>query len=225
MVMFPLVTVITPCSRPSDIDRIKEVFISQNYPNKEMLILMDEPGWTKDMDIENKIWQWGLPNASIATKRNHLCEYARGEIICHFDSDDYFAHDWITKTVAHMQSTGADTTGLSDAYFYRPHSQAWKYIWNGKQKYCIGGTLAYKKSIWQNNRFKETRDGFGEDTLFMRGAGRVIPHTYDKGFVAMIHGNNSTSHIGVQTNPRFNAISVAIIEDILGLDYGKYPVK
>lgn len=205
--------------------RAIEVFKSQDYPNKELLILMDEQGYTLDTDNEHSIYQWGLPGLSIAAKRNHLCEYAHGDIIIHQDDDDYFAPDWITKTVQHMQSTGADTTGLSDAYFYRPHSKAWKYIWNGKQKYCIGGTLAYKKSIWQNNRFKETRDGFGEDTLFMRGAGRVIPHTYDKGFVAMIHGNNSTSHIGVQTNPRFNAISTAIIEDILGVDYGKYPVK
>lgn len=220
-----MVSVIMPCSRPWMLPRAIEVFKSQDYPNKELLILMDEQGYTLDTDNENRIYQWGLPNVSIATKRNHLCEYARGEIIITQDDDDYFAPDWISKTVAHMQSTGADTTGLSNAFFYRPHSQAWKYVWNGKMPYCIGGTLAYKKSIWQNNKFKETRDGFGEDTLFMRGAGRVIPHSYERGFVAMIHGNNSTSHIGVQTNPRFNPISTAIIEDILGMDIGKYPVK
>lgn len=217
-----LVTVITPCSRPELLPRAIEVFKSQDYPDKEMLICMDNPGYTKHTDIEARVYQWGLPNASIATKRNHLCEHARGEIIVTQDDDDWFAPDWISKTVKHMQETGCDTTGLSDAFFYRPHSQAWKYIWSGKMKYCIGGTLAYKKSIWQNNRFRETASGFGEDTLFMRAAGRVVPHTYDKGFVAMIHGNNSTSHIGVQTNPRFHPVTPDIMREILGADYGKY---
>lgn len=223
--MCPLVTVITPCSRPDDIPRIKEVFAAQDYPQREMLILMDKEGWTRDTDNENRIYQWGLENASIATKRNHLCEHARGEIIMHMDSDDWFAPDWISKTVQHMQQTGCDTTGLSDAYFYRAHSQLWKYIWNGKMKYCIGGTLAYRRSVWENNKFRETISGFGEDTLFMRAAGRVVPHNYLHGFVAMIHDNNSTSHNGVLTNPRFHPLHPSLMVGVLGEDYRKYPVK
>lgn len=220
------VTVITPCNRPNDIPRIKEVFASQDYPNKEMLILMDHEGWTKDTDMENRIYQWGMSgNVSIATKRNHLCEYARGEIIMHMDSDDYFAPNWISRTVQHMLNTGADTTGLSDAYFYKAHSNLWRYIWNGKQKYCIGGTLAYRKSVWQDNKFRETATGFGEDTLFMRRAGVVVPHDYIRGFVAMIHGENSTSHEGVLNNPRFHPLHPSLMLGVLGDDYWKYPVS
>lgn len=218
-----LVTVITPCSRPADIPRIKEVFKSQDYQAKEMLILMDAEGYTKD--TEENIYQWGIPKASIAAKRNHLCEHARGEIILHMDSDDWFAKDWISRTVQHMQETGADTTGIDHAWFYKAHSQLWQYRWNGKCKYVVGGTMAYKKSIWQNNPFRETKDGFGEDTLFMQKAGKIIPHSHHDGFVAMIHDNNSTSHNGVKTNPRFHPHHPDYMRKVLGADYRKYPIS
>lgn len=219
------VTVITPCSRPEHVQRIKEVFISQTYSDKEMIVLMDIPGYTKDTDVDNCIWQWGTgKKLSIAAKRNECCHYAKGEIIIHMDDDDWFAPDWITRTVQHMQATDADTTGLDKAWFYRPHTRLWQYIWNGKMKYCIGGTLAYKRTIWEKNHFRETASGFGEDTVFMRGAGRIIPHDYTDGFVAMIHGKNSTSHNGVKTNPRFHPAHPGIAHKILGSDYDKYPV-
>jgi hypothetical protein len=204
--------------------RAIEVFKSQDYLNKEMLICMDKRGYTKDTDNEARVYQWGNP-LSIAGKRNELCSFAKGEIIITQDDDDWFAKDWITHTVNHMQATGADTTGLSNAWFYQPHSRLWEYRWNGKSKYCIGGTLAYKRTIWEQNKFRETASGFGEDTLFMAKAGRVIPHDYQNGFVAMIHGNNSTSHIGVKTNPRFHPHHPDYMRKVLGADYSKYPVK
>lgn len=207
------------------LQRAIEIFKSQDYPNRELLILMDKDGYTKDTENESRIYQWGLPNASIAAKRNHLCEYAQGEIIVTQDDDDWFASDWISRTVQHMQETGADTTGIDKAWFYKPHSQLWQYRWNGKSKYCVGGTLAYKKSIWEQNKFRETSDGFGEDTLFMQKAGRIIPHSYHDGFVAMIHGNNSTSHNGVKTNPRFHPHHPDHMRKVLGKDYNKYPIS
>lgn len=218
-----LVTVITPCSRPEMLPRAIEIFKSQDYPNKEMLICMDNPGYTKHTDIEARVYQWGNP-LSIAGKRNELCEYAKGDIIMHFDDDDWFAPDWISRTVKHMQDTGADTTGIDHAWFYKPHSQLWQYRWNGKCAYTVGGTMAYKRTIWQQNKFRETKDGFGEDTLFMQKAGCVIPHSYHDGFVAMIHGNNSTSHNGVKTNPRFHPHHPDYMCKVLGADYHKYPV-
>lgn len=217
-----LVTVIMPCSRPYMLQRAKEVFVSQDYPDKELLILMDSEGYTKDTDNENRIYQWGERGLTIAQKRNHLCEWAKGSIILHQDDDDWFALDWISRTVAHMQLTGADTTGIDKAWFYQPHSRLWQYRWNGKMPYCVGGTLAYKKSIWENNPFRETKTGFGEDTLFMGKAGRIIPHDYHDGFVAMIHGNNSTSHNGVETNPRFHVHHPDYMRKVLGADYGEY---
>lgn len=220
--MLPLVTVITPCSRPHMLQRAKEVFISQCYPNKELLIAMDIDR-TADTDMENRIYQWKC-TGSIATKRNNLCSHARGEIIAHLDDDDWVASDWLTKLVAHMVKTGADTTGINHAWFYKPHSQLWQYRWQGKQPYVVGGTLAYKKKIWERNPFRETATGVGEDTIFMRAAGRVIPHDYHNGFVAMIHDNNTTSHNGVRTNPRFHPHHPDYMRKVLGVDYDKYPI-
>lgn len=201
-----LVSIITPTTqdREPHLSRLREYVRRQTYTNIEHIIVYED--------------------GSIASKRNIACQQAKGEIIMHADSDDYIHPEWVERTVKHMIATGADTTGLDTAYFYQPHSRLWQFKWNGRQSYCIGGTLAYKRSIWEQNPFRDTKDGCGEDTLFMGKAGRIIPHKFIEGFVAMIHGNNTTSHIGVQTNPRFHNLHPSLMVAVLGKDYWKYPV-
>lgn len=192
--MAELVSCIMPCSRPDDLIRAIPLFVAQDYPNKELLILMDDEGYTKDTSIENRIHQWGIPSMVLGSKRNHLCEHAHGDIILHLDSDDFYASDWITKSVAALQ--GADMTGLTSGWFYKPHTNLWRYDYPKKaQPYVLGATMCYWKRTWERNRFKNVASG--EDAFFCANAGRIKPHEYITGFMAMRHGAN-TSGYGVE---------------------------
>lgn len=184
----PLITVITPLSRNTDIPNAIENYMRQDYPDKELCILNDD-GRTDYMSVDNSIWVWGQPNMNIGMKRNELCALAKGEIIVHFDSDDWYAPDYITRCVQQLQS--CDITGLSSAYFHKG-DEIYLYEYKGSQPYVIGSGMAYWKRVWERRQFRPIQSG--EDMHFQASNGIVKPHGYLEGFYATIHENNTASH-------------------------------
>jgi glycosyltransferase involved in cell wall biosynthesis len=180
-----------PCNRPEDLPQAIQLFINQDYPGKkELLILMDEQGYTKDTDNENNVYQWGIPGMNVGQKRNHLCQMARGEIIIHMDSDDVYAKDWISHSVNALQNTKADMTGLDTGIFRNLETgERWQYIWKPGQPYIMGATMAYWRKTWERAPFKELKDS--EDAAFCASAGLILPHGYVSGFEASIHPKNT----------------------------------
>lgn len=184
----PKVTVITPLSRNRDIPNVMENYLRQDYANKELCILNDD-GRTDYMDLEKRIWVWGQAGLNIGQKRNELCCLAKGEIIVSFDSDDWFASDYITRCVEQLQS--CNITGLSSAYFHKG-DEVYLYEYSGSQPYVIGSGMAYWKSVWDNKPFRPIQSG--EDMHFQANAGIIKPLDYIDGFIAHIHDNNTSSH-------------------------------
>lgn len=180
-----------PCNRPEDLPQAIQLFINQDYVGKrELLILMDAEGYTKDTDMENHIHQWGIPGMNVGQKRNHLCQMARGEIIMHWDSDDQYAKDWVSHSVNALLNSKADMTGLDTAVFRNLQTgQRWQYIFKTGQPFILGATMAYWRKTWERAPFKEINAG--EDAAFCATAGIVLPHGYVSGFEASIHPKNT----------------------------------
>lgn len=169
------VSIITPSTRNDRLPRLEAMVESQDYKDIEHIIIKGH-------------------GESIGKKRNKACEIATGDVIVHFDDDDFFAPDYISKSVKHLIGTKADVTGLSSAYFlHDDQSRAWLYKYNSKAPYVIGSGMMYYKRVWLHNKFKDVNNG--EDTIFLGNAGRIVPHDYINGFVASIHDNNTASHI------------------------------
>lgn len=239
MVSNPLISVIMPCNRPDDLPRAIEVFLSQDWENKELLICVDygmaipiPTGYDHLYSNSRKTHYWNsdhpvdsiygdiieIPySGTIGAKRNKCCNCATGDIIAHFDSDDHYAPDYLSRTYAHLIEYKADCTGLSSAYFYRPKAEVWLYKYQGHQPYCIGSGMMYYKRVWENNHFKDLSEG--EDAKFCANAGRVKPHNYIDGFLAMIHGKNTASHKQLSHMKR---VDPQIAKRILVEDWDKY---
>lgn len=200
--MLPTVTVITPTTFDRDAynTRIKAVIDVQDYPNI----------------IEHS---FDYSDNTIGAKRNNLCRAAIGDIIIHADSDDYYAPDWVSRSVAHLIESKADCTGLSSIFFYLHPNNAWQWSNLSNQKIVAGATLCYYKRVWKRNQFKAVNSG--EDTIFCGNAGRLIPHTYTNGFLATLHGSNTASHQGIGAK-EFRPASPAIAVQILGDNFNKY---
>lgn len=196
MVVNPTVTIITPTTHDRERynERIKSIAQYQDYQNI-IEHLFDYSPYT------------------IGDKRNNLCEHATGDIIVHFDSDDYYAPDWISKSVQHLLSQNADITGLSSIYFYRYNTHVWEWRNISKQPILAGATFCYWRKIWQRNPFKSVNSG--EDTKFCTNAGRISPHDYNTGFLATIHGNNTASHLSL-TAKEVTLHPISIAHGILG---------
>lgn len=168
-----LVSIITPTTpdREGMLAKLEQYINAQDYPNIEWLI--DES------------------NECIGAKRNNLVSQAKGEVICNLDSDDYYAPDWVSKSVQHLISSKANITGLSSAYF-QSDQHKWLWKWPSNAPYVCEATMCYWRTAWEQHPFTHTNSGEGIGLLANNGL--IIPHTYIDGFTAMIHGNNTASH-------------------------------
>lgn len=122
----------------------------------------------------------------IGTKRNKLADTAIGDIIVHMDSDDVYATDWVSKCVQALQDNPtADIVGLSQFYA----TGGFKYVGSNNSKTVWGATMAYRKTFWESNNFKDIQ--VGEDYLFCKKANVTI-NPYINGFLATIHSGNTS---------------------------------
>lgn len=182
-------------------------FQLQTYPMRELLILDDEtePSFPEGIDsirlpgIEKEcIWHRIATSRSIPAKRNECCRGAHGEIIIHWDSDDWNAPDRIADQVQRLEESGKAVTGYSSMIFYDPSlKQFGRFV--GDSFYALGTSLCYLKSWWQVHPFNEALN-IGEDNAFGNEANRAqqlaVSADYSK-IVARVHsGNTSPKDIG-----------------------------
>lgn len=192
----PKVSVIIPTThnRKPFNERILNMYIQQDYINKELL--------------------WDYEEGTIGEKKNRLCARAIGEIIVHMDSDDMYQPDWITRSVQALTNSNADIAGIERLYFIRESDHAiWQYHYPGIN-YIAGATMVYHKRYWEAESFQNIQ--FPEDTLFL--VGRKVPpkifaHDYIDGFMATIHEGNTCRK--TLSNPVYTRLSVEDEESVL----------
>lgn len=200
----PLITCIMPTAdRPEFVMGAVNKFLRQDYSNTELVIIDDGVKSCVDLipNLNNINYYYLKPPNTIGTKRNLACEKSNGEFIIHMDDDDWYAPDWISRQVENLLNTGGDITGLNSIIFHSSsleRSFVYRNVDNNKP-WILGATMAYKKSVWENYKFKNMQ--VGEDTDFLKNsAGKIVVLNYLNGFVAMVHSNN-TSIKYVERNP------------------------
>src|ERR1700752_425901 len=116
---WPLVSCIMPTyDRRGFISQALQQFLQQDYPNRELIIVDDGSDAIGDL-AENLagVRYLRLPSRkSIGAKRNLACQQARGEIIAHWDDDDWYSSDRLRYQVMPIITGGADITGLENAF-------------------------------------------------------------------------------------------------------------
>lgn len=95
----PLVSCIMPTrNRRRFVSGSIRCFLEQDYEPRELLILEDGDDTVRDCvpaDARIRYWRQDRP-LSVGAKRNALCREARGEIIVHWDDDDWYP-PWRTR--------------------------------------------------------------------------------------------------------------------------------
>jgi glycosyltransferase involved in cell wall biosynthesis len=171
----PLISCIMPTkNRRAFVGQALRYFERQDYPNKELIVVDDGDDLVVDLVSQYPRVRYLAPQYmhSVGGKRNIACEAASGEIICHWDDDDWYAPTRLSYQVVPLLTGEADMTGLHlqsvldlepmqgwrcpDATLPRPGVQGLHH-----------GTLLYWRHLWANRaRFQDTSDG--EDTRFVR---------------------------------------------------------
>jgi len=176
-----------------------ENFLHQDYPNAELIIVDDGVKSCIHLIPDNPkiFYEYTAPLGTIGIKRNIACKKANGEIIMHWDDDDWYAPDWISRQVANLNASDADITGLNKVTFHRYSSDRFLVYEDEDEDHpwLCGATMAYKKSLWQQYQFANLQ--VGEDTDFlMNSGGKIFPLDYPNGFIGGLHADNvSIKHL------------------------------
>lgn len=196
-------------------------FRAQDYPNKELLILDDgERDIAELVSNDDRVRYLRRDQKSpLGAKRNLACHEARGDIIVHWDDDDWMASWRLSYQVKALIESNAAVCGADKLYFYEPgRAQAWQYVYPERARFWVAGaTLCYLKSFWRENPFPNIN--IGEDTRFVWGGdARKMVALPDAGFyVAMIHpGNTSRKRT---SDPRYRPVAPEQIRGIMGTDF------
>ena len=199
----PLVTAIMPTrERPEFALQAVRYFLAQDYPNKELVILEDgTPALAGRLPDDPRIRYVASEAArrSIGAIRNEACRLARGDIVAHWDDDDWYGPERLTRQVAAIRAGEADITALRGSLMF--DLAAWRFWRCGPDLHrrlfvrdVHGGTLVYRRRVWEDKAHFPDRS-LAEDAVFLdqavrRGA-RLRAVEADGIFVYLRHGANA----------------------------------
>ncbi len=196
----PLISCIMPTTgRRAFVPRAIAYFLRQDYPHKELVILDDGDDGVADLIPDDPRVRYTRLNGRrpLGAKRNACVEASRGDLIMHWDDDDWHAPHRISCQVAALLHEQAEICGLRRMLFYEQTTgQAWLYDYPaGQRPWLIGGTLLYTRDFWRRAPFPAIQ--VGEDTRFVwsqpiERAAVPLDHTF---YVALIHAANTAPKI------------------------------
>jgi glycosyltransferase involved in cell wall biosynthesis len=212
------------CNRRRFVPHAIDCFLRQDYAHLELLVADDGADAVEDLlpDDPRVRYLRMHPASRIGAKRNDACAAARGEIIVHWDDDDWSAPWRVSYQVQSLLDTDADICGLAHILFYDPNAGcAWEYLYPPVGRPWVhGATLAYRASFWRRNPFPDIH--VGEDTRFVWSQQDpcVRPLERHDFFVGTIHGGNTSPK---QTgDARWRSIPSEEIARTLGSEWDRY---
>lgn len=199
----PLVSAIMPVfaltsGQQEMVDTASASFLSQDWPDVELLVIDDSPTpidltrvsclphrWTRYVRLTERM--------KIGPKRNLACELASGDIIVHFDSDDWSAPSRIRDQVERLLISGKSVSGYHSMLFWDGDGkEAFKY--KGSEDYSLGTGLCYRKTFWQKHSFVPEGPKSWEDNVFVQAArneNEIVAVDAGQLMVARIHAGNT----------------------------------
>ena len=192
----PLVSCIMPTAdRREFVPQAIRNFLAQDYEPRELIVLDDGRDSVADLIPPHPSIRYQRLDgkSTIGAKRNKACEMALGEVIAHWDDDDWMAPTWLSSQVRTLLNQGADICGLNKVFFYAPLArQAWQYVYDGRTPWVYGGTLCYRREFWRSAPFPDI--DVGEDNAFVwsvRGK-RIVTNPDQHLYVARVHDRNTS---------------------------------
>ena len=197
----PLVSIVTPtCEREAFLRSLYSCVLSQDWPNIEWLISDDSaqpsPFFRRQRDARIS-YRHSLKVQTVGAKRNDLVHRAAGQYIAHFDDDDYYSPNYVSRMISFLTENSAELIKLSGFYIFDQRYQKFFY-WNqdedpGAQYVCwpgrplrsrdataktreraeshrlgYGFSYVYSRHVWETVKFPDV--SFSEDLLFMTEA-------------------------------------------------------
>lgn len=176
-------------------------FREQSYANRELIVVDDGSDAVGDLVRDEPSVRYIRLDrrVSIGTKRNLACAEARGELIAHWDDDDWYSRNRLARQAAPILRGEADVTGLENRFVLQmPVGRFWTVNRQLHRSMFVcdvhGGTLVYRRSLWTAGvHYPEVN--LAEDAAFVRDAvrrgKRLMRLDNDGAFVYVRHQRNA----------------------------------
>lgn len=166
-----------------------DCWLKQTYENRELVILDDGNDYTGDVIPKDERIRYAMIDCvTTGEKRNACCRLAKGEIICHFDSDDWSDPGRIASQVDELQRSGKPITGFRELYFYSTITGQAAHYRSTVPGYIVGTSFCYLRSFWEGHQFRNQQSA--SDNAFVYPILRQVAAVNGLGqMVARIHGN------------------------------------
>ncbi len=202
--MLPLISALMPTyNRREFIPRAMRCFLSQDYPNLELIILDDGTDPIKDLLPDDpRIKYFHEPGKALhGAKMNRCFEVSHGEIGIVWDDDDWYPANRISRQVQPFENPEIQITGSTTIYYYR-HGAEEVYQYISPASVGWMASIAIRKSWWAGHHFDNITAGADYNLL------RQIPEAarYDLKdpslVVAAIHSENACKkHLSKEYQP------------------------
>lgn len=221
----PLVSCIMPTfNRRRFIPFAIKYFLRQNYANKELIIIDDGTDPIEDLiPNEESLHYYKLEKKiSLGEKLNLACEYAKGEVIAHWDDDDWYDPQRLTYQIDALQNEQIDVCGINQLLYFNistKHAYQYKYPSN-QRKWLLGSSLCYTKALWNTRPFAPINVGMDALFIWSTSPNRVKPLKDNSIAVHMIHEDNVSTK---NTNGNWwYDYSVAKLQHLMKSDWNTY---
>ena len=195
----PLVSCIMPTAdRHKFVPHAIRYFLRQDYLNKELVIIDDgDDDIAEYIPVDSAIRYFRLTRKQpVGTKRNLACEEARGELIAHWDDDDWMSPRRLSYQVGALRQAEGEVCGLQRMLFYQISTgNTWLYrLPSYLGKWIIGGSLIYTRDFWRCGPFPPL--WIGSDTKFISSHSlKNAVYVSDISiYVAIVHFENTCIH-------------------------------
>lgn len=185
MTAFPSVSVLLPSANGRFAGTALNCFLAQSYKGEMELVVLDNAdddcllfrvsklvkpdgaevldgftGFTALLANGQRVTYLSLPHRPIGALRNTGNWHARGDIIVHFDDDDWQHPDRVAVQVARLMDTGKAVTGFHSSLYWNDDAGGlYRYHYSpGRphEPYAYGANLAYTRQWWEKHSFPET---------------------------------------------------------------------
>jgi hypothetical protein len=221
----PLVSCIMPTyNRRAFVPRAIRAFLRQDYPRCELIVVDDGPESVADLIPDDPRIRYVRVSGrrTIGAKRNLACERAHGELIVHWDDDDWSARHRLSYQVEMFLQQDVDVSGLQAIFFCDPSTaRAWRYEYPAERRPWVhDATFCYRRSFWAAHPFPDT--SYGIDTTYLwQGAPMRVGSLPDPSFyVGLVHEAN-TSRKDTR-DAWWHPLPVAEIASLMGSDWAVF---
>ncbi len=221
----PLVSCVMPThDRRPFVTRAIRCWLQQDYARAELVVVDDGADRVADLVPDHpRVRYVPLPDRqTIGAKRNIGCRHAEGDLIIHWDDDDWSAPWRLSYQVEMFLKQDVDVSGLSAVFFCDLQAaKAWRYEYPFQRRpWVADATFCYRRSLWEASSFPDSSYGIDTTYLWQGSAKRVGALADPSFYVAMVHSGN-TSRKDV-SDAWWHPHPISEIETLMGADWEQY---